>query len=527
MDKRELTLYEAFYHNANINIDRTAMFYHNRRFSYRHILNKVNALAGALTKMGYLRDDVITVMCPNVPDAIYLIYAINQIGAIIDLLPIDIPYDTVKNLMLKSKSKALFITDKRVKEFLDFQSLGIKLFSVSSVNELGIINRLIYRHKNKNSTKVNDIFDLYYSYSLLKEHDHSYLKDCIYFHSGSVDKEIKTIALSSFAINSLAYSGLDIIGKTSGHNTGTLAAIPLCYSSGLVMAVHSPLILGSYITLMDKIDTNAMVKYIKEDRLHILIGTPRIYESLMRNPHFKDTNLIHLSQAFVFGESINATLIPNFIDRVNEGENKVQLYEGYGINECGSLCSINTINNHKDGSVGKHLPFIKVKAFDRTGTPLKEDEVGELYISGCTLMNGYRNSNLNNNSFFIDKDRNKWIKTGDLGKVDKDGFVYFISRINRVIQINGNFVYPNKIENEIKTLPYIFDCYLKGIEDQKLGNMLKLYVLLDKRYKGTYHNNGINNLIINKFGISLLPKEIIYLDKFPKTLAGKIDESKL
>lgn len=526
MVNKNLTIYEAFLNSANENLHRTALIYEHKKFSYAHVLNKVNILADQLIKLGYKRDDVITVMLPNIPSAVYLLYAINQIGAIANLIHPLMEYTQLKEIMIKTKSKILFTLDSRINKFIQLKNLGITLYSCSPVDELPLYKKIIYKRINKINVTENKISSLYNG-SPYTEYDRSYLKDGFYLHSGGTTGEAKTIALSSFALNSLSVSGLKILDIQDGHGMGMLSVLPMFHGFGLCMGIHVSLIFGAFNVLIPKFHCKKVISYLRRNQIHTLIGVPILYEALLRNKSFNGRTISHVLNAFVGGDFCSDSLKERFNDRMQKAHAKARLFEGYGLTETVTVCSVNTFPSNKNGSVGKPLPYVDIKAFDNNHYPLPPNKEGELYVSGDTLMNGYRFENVISNPFYIDSNRVKWVKTGDYGKVDEDGFVYFVSRKKRIIKVSGINVFPGMIENEIMTLPYIFDCYVKGVQDIKHGNMLKLYVVLDKEYKGRNFNSDINNIIIQKFGIYAIPKEIIYLDKFPKTLVGKTDESKL
>ncbi len=141
-------------------------------------------------------------------------------------------------------------------------------------------------------------------------------------------------------------------------------------------------------------------------------------------------------------------------------------------------------------------------------------------------MNGYRFEKEPLNPFFVDKKKVRWSRSGDYGMVDKDGYVYFVQRLKRIVKVNGINIFPSEIENEIAKLSFVRECYLKSVEDAKHGHMLNLYIVSNDG-KREIHNNDLNTLIRTKFGVFALPKKIIYKDELPKTLVGKVDGKKL
>lgn len=526
MPNKNQTIYEALSNCAKANLDEVALVYKGRYFTYRHVLKKVNALAYSLNKLGYKKDDVITIMLPNVPMAVYLLYAVNQIGAIANLIHPLMKEEQLSGIMRKTKSKVLFALDSNVNNLLNLKKLGITIYAVSPVDELNIFLKTAYRFKCQKGIKEPYAHKLCTT-NIYTDADHDYKKDSFYLHSGGTTGEPKTIALSSFSLNALAVSGLIILDEKSPKHLGMLSVLPMFHGFGLCMGIHASLMFGAFNVLMPKFSTKEVIRYLKRGQLQTIIGVPILYEALLHNKHFCGKNVSRIHNAFVGGDFVNESLIERFDKRMQEGKARARLYEGYGLTETVTVCTVNTHPHHRKGSVGRAIPFTETKAFDN-GKELKPNTFGELYVRGDTLMNGYRFESKINNPFFIDKKKQKWVKTGDYGKVDKDGYVYFAQRLKRIIKVNGINIFPKQIENELSKLPYVYECYAKGVKDAKHGSVINLYVVLDKKNKEKdNYDQEFRSIIENKFSVYALPKKIIYKDALPKTLVGKIDEKQL
>ncbi|MCQ2796274.1 MAG: acyl--CoA ligase [Bacilli bacterium] len=519
------TIYEAFSKCAKEYPHRTAIIYQYRRYSYTYVSKKINALAYSLTKLGYKKNDVITVMLPNVPMAVYLLYAINQIGAIANLIHPLMKEEQLLGIMKKAKSKILFTLDSNADHLPNIKKLGVKIYAVSPVDECSIFLRMAYKAKLKHRVKAP------YAHRLCtlkqsKEFDRDYMKDSFYLHSGGATGEPKTIALSSFSLNAIAVSGLKILDEKSSKGLGMMSVLPMFHGFGLCMGIHACLINGAFNVLIPKFSVKTIIKYLQRGQLQTLIGVPIIYERLLRHKKFKGRTVSKIHNAFVGGDAPSEALLKEFNNRMKEGKARARLYEGYGLTETVTVCTVNTHPHHRDKTVGRPIPFTEVKAF-KNDKELKPNTYGELYVRGDTLMNGYRFESKKSDPFYIDKKNQKWVRTGDYGKVDKDGYVYFIQRLKRIIKVNGINIFPKEIENKIAELPYIFECYAKEVKDSQHGSMINLYVVLNKKSKKKNYDSELKSFIENKFSVYALPKKIIYKKELPKTLVGKIDEKQL
>lgn len=533
MNKHQ-TMYQAI-EESSFNFSKCdALWYMYRTYSYSHLINKIHSCANKLIEIGYKKDDVITICLPNIPISVYLFYAINQIGAIANLVHPLMKNVQLLEIMKKTNSKLLFCLDTSYDEFASFEQNDIVVIPCSPVLESSTILKIGYSIQNHRILKKLKCIkrsycdkDFLCSKPLLTcEED--YHKDSVYLHSGGTTGEPKTIALSSFAINALAAQGADIMGINDATRYHMLAVLPMFHGFGLCMGIHAMICHGGCDTLMPKFDAKLAIKHIEKNRLSFLIGIPILYEALLQNPRFRGRKLKHLHIAFVGGDFVSKSLLDRFNERMVEAGSKCRLYEGYGLTETVTVSHVNIEAKHKEKSVGHALNNIKTRIVDlETGLDLPHHREGEIYISGETLMNGYRFEKVINNPFVVDANGVKWIKTGDLGMLDEDNYLYFKQRLKRLIKVNGINVFPSEIENAVRSLQEVYECAAIGIADTKRGNMVKLFVVLNKYIAPLNIDDKICGIIQDKCGVYALPKEIVYLAKLPKTLLGKIDVKNL
>lgn len=520
------SLYKVMLDSAKIHSKNKALWYMNRNYSYAHLLDKTNRVANKLIELGFKNDDVITVCLPNMPIAVYLLYAINQIGGVANLVHPLMGYQELEKIMNVTKSKILFCLDTNYSKFSPFIEKGIEVIPCSPVEESPLYIQIVYKIQNKKELKFNakNYSKDFINSKPYTNYEIDYLKDSFYLHSGGTTGNSKTIALSSFSLNALAAQGIDILGVNDATKYHMFAVLPMFHGFGLCMGIHAMIAHGGADTLMPKFHSNQTIKLIKKNMLSFLIGVPILYEALLRNKKFTGKKLKNLYIAFVGGDFVAKSLLERFNQRMEENGSICRLYEGYGLTETVTVCSVNTHQNHRDGTVGQTFANTKAKAVDlNTGKDLPADEDGELYISGETLMNGYRFDKDAVDPFVVDKDGIKWVRTGDFGSVSKDNYISFKQRLKRIVKVNGINVFPSDIENVVASLEEVFECAAIGINDDKRGSMIKLFVTLDRRFEGKNYDDKINNIIKEKCGVYAVPKEIVYMDKMPKTLVGKID----
>ncbi len=533
---KDYTIYEYLLKNVEKYHTNNALYYKGKFFTYDELLNKVNSFAKEFKNLGFGINDPITICLPNIPEAVYLFYSINQIGAIANIIHPLMNFDQLKEILVRIKSKVLFVLDTRYEEFMTLEKEGIKVIPVCPAHELGKIKTKVYQKQNKK--KLNYLkMDSYYKIDKFYENEKfeykEYYKDAyknsIYLHSGGTMGESKTVSLSSSSINSVCLNAYDILGIDENYNKKMfmLSALPMFHGFGLGIGIHISFMFGGCDCLMPKFSAKETVKLIKKKRMTVLIGVPRLFEALLHHKNFKGKKLRCLKTAFIGGDFVSKSLLDRFDDLMIKSGSTCRLLQGYGLTETVAVCSVNRIKDNKSYTVGKPLLNVKINCFDENLNVLPSNTEGEICIAGDTLMNGYVfQKEKIDNPFFIHNGV-KYLRTGDYGKIDDDGFVIFEQRIKRIIKVNGINIFPSEVENCVSSLPFVFQCAAIGVKDDHFGEMIKLFVVLNKNSPSKNYNNEIIRNIVNQCTIFAKPKEIVYLDKLPTTLIGKVDTKNL
>ena len=530
--KKNISLYEGIKIQSNKTPDNQALYYKGLTIKYKKLLESVNKLASGLDSLGVKKEDVVTICLPNFPFSVYLMYALNQNGNIINFAHPLLTLKQMTEIICETKSNYLFCLDSKYGEYLPLKKNGLTIIPVCPVSELSPLIKLAYKFKSRKKTKDNRSAKIA-GQDLLKflpkeEFVHMDKEDQIYLHSGGTTSKSKTIALSSYALNSLAENTKYILELDDVSNKYMYSLLPMFHGFGLCMGIHSCLFTGGVDNLMPKFNVNETVKYIKANKLNFLIGIPPIYEALLSHKDFHGDMLKNLYVAYVGADFVSKDLLKRFNTRMEEANSKCRLFEGYGLTETVTVITVNTFKYNREGSVGRSLPCCKLQIRDLENTKsLPSNVAGEVYCSGDTLMNGYRFSD--NDAFYLDDKKVLWVKTGDMGYLDSDGYLFFKQRLKRIIKVSGITVFPTEIEYHLTDLPFIFKAVAKGVPDLKRGSMVKLFVILtkDKSLIPNNYEEIIRKTIKDNNGVYAEPREIVYMESFPETVVGKVDTNKL
>ena len=195
--KKEQSIYETILSSATRWGRNTALIYMNRKFNYDFLLKRVNQFAYSLKELGVKKDEVVTVCLPNIPDAVYLLYAINQIGAISNIVHPSYNLSQMEENVDKTKSKLLFCLDLSYQMFKPLEEKGVRVFACSPTNELTFIETFVYYHQNKKKIgkiEYKNTTKPFYFAKREIEYDKRYLDDAVLLNSGGTSGKAKIIA---------------------------------------------------------------------------------------------------------------------------------------------------------------------------------------------------------------------------------------------------------------------------------------------------------------------------------------------
>lgn len=519
------TLYESIakYQNKDI----VAMYYENKKINYKTLISNIHKMVNYLREEGIKEGDVVTLVLPNVPSCIYAFYALNAIGAIENILHPLTPLPKIIESMEKTKSKVLITLGTLYQEInKNYYDSDIKFFLVNPMYDNNLLMRKMFylkfkKPKGKNIYNLED-FRKHSDAVKIKHHDSS--QNSIYLHSGGTTGNSKIIALSDESFNNLSAKVDGIIDDLT--NKSMLAVLPTFHGFGLGMGIHAPLSQGATLALMMKFNLNKIIKYINQNKFNYIIGIPHLYEKLLESKKFLNSKLENLDYCFVGGDNVSVKLIERFNKTMAEHHSKAKMYEGYGLTETVTVCCVNTKKDYKIASVGKPIRGIEIKIKNDDLEDLPVNEVGEIFISGNTLMNEYLFDSKTIKETLLNIDGKTWVRTGDMGYLDEEGFLFIKGRKKRIIIISGYNVYPNEVEKVAMENDKVFNATLVYFEKDKPHTNLYIIKNKDSIISDEELRNEIMAELRANFIKYSLPSKIIFMEKFPRTSVGKIDTLK-
>lgn len=524
------TIFAAVEETRNAYPNRNALLFMGKYITYEQLIERINKVASGFHEMGIQTGDVVTLAMPNVFEAVFALYALNKLGVVCHMVHPLTPVIQMSNFMKQTGSSHILVLETFYDHYKPLlKEQHIKLILVNPVNEFGFIKKIGYKILNKKKIKnieFNDrviSFNAVHSATELPDVSVDAKKTAFLLHSGGTSGEPKTIELSNYAMNFLAEKIPYIMGKENFENTHMLAVLPMFHGFGLCMGIHGMMMCGGVDTLMPKFESDEAIKLIKNNQINIIIGVPSLFESLLRHKEFKCRELKNIEQAFVGGDYVALDLKQRWDDVMKYYYSQARLLEGYGLTEVVTVSCVNTLKQHNQSSVGKPIPGIKMGIMNqKTKELMGQDVAGEIVINGPTMMNGYLDDEIATKQTIIEIEGQNWVRTGDLGFIDKDGYVHFKQRLKRIIKVSGIPVLPSEIENLLMGLPEIKEVAAIGVSDALKGNRVKIFLAWNKG-KMPVSDAKIKDLIKTNISKYAEPSEIVVMDELPKTVIGKIN----
>lgn len=292
-----------------------------------------------------------------------------------------------------------------------------------------------------------------------------------------------------------------------------LGVLPLFHSFGLMGMMLAPIQLGATIVYMARFSPVGALTAIREHKASLMFGTPSMYGAILRLKDIKPDDFKPMYAMLSGGEPLPPTLREGWRQKLG-----VPLYEGYGLTETSPVVSLNTPQVHKPGSVGKPLPGVHFKITDDEGKALAQGEIGEVWIKGPMVMKGYHNLP-DDTSQVLTADG--YFKTGDLGKLDEDGFLFITGRKKDMIIVAGEKAYPREIEDVLARHPAVAEAAVVGKKDPGRGEVVVAFVVA--REGQTIKPDDLREFSRAQ-GLAQwkVPREIMVVPEFPRSPTGKV-----
>ena len=346
-------------------------------------------------------------------------------------------------------------------------------------------------------------------------------KCAVYVQSSGTDGVPKTVMVSHRALNAYQENTLPHFDSPRSEIVG-LAVAPYFHLLGISGDVHRTISSGAQMVIMKKWDCEEAMPLVSKYHVSLLSGVPKMYADLLANTRFSKEYAPQIAYCFMGGDTIPQSLIDEVDKRF---DNRVSC-PVYGMTELGCGACAMTRVYYKRDATGYPLKNTSFCLEYPDGT-IRYSGEGELLCSSENMMMGYlKNPNATKRAFTY-FDHRKWVRTGDYGRIDADGYVYFLCRVKNIIIHNGYNVFPDDVVKVIRCVPEVSDVVVFGKDNSNGSEDVIAAIVLKKRADDAIIQESVKLACIKSLPRFAIPQKILVLTEFPRNTMGKVDIQKL
>lgn len=314
------------------------------------------------------------------------------------------------------------------------------------------------------------------------------------------------------------------IDPDQGRRDMVLGVLPLFHVFANTCILNRTIANGGCIAMLPRFEAGQVLATIGRVRPTSLFAVPTMYQALLDHPQLKDTDFSSLRETISGGAPLPLPLKRRF-----EEETGVKVVEGYGLTESSGVVSTNPLHGeNREGTIGQVLPLTRVRLLDKED-PLRDppgNEPGELAINGPQVMQGYWNRPDAAATAFVERDGERWFRTGDIATFDTDGFIRIVDRLKDMINVGGFKVFPSTLEKHLVEHPSVKEALVIGVPDDYLGERPRAYVTLTDDGPPVTGDDLLAWLKPH-IGKHERIESVVIRDSLPKTPIGKLDRKAL
>jgi len=493
--------YEVLEKNAEKFPKKTAYFIDDRKINWGRVKKKVDTFARTLEFLGVEKNDKVPVLVGNSLEFIVTVLGIQKIGAV--AVPI--------NTFLKEDEIAYIINDVEADLLIASAKFSNNL---KNIRQKTGIKKIIWEGEFKNVDSDNISFSEILSN--FESHEVSELPKIddlafIIYTSGTTGKP-KGAMLSYKNIFSNIYGVNELIKLN--HKDRFIAYLPMFHSFTLTVNIMLPMFYGAPVVIIKSImPFSNIIKQTLLKRVTIFTGVPDVYSALSRA---KLPFYFHWFNKVRFYISGAAALPGEVLKKFSKKFKKGKLLEGYGLSETSPVVAVNRPELQKPYSVGPAIPGVEVKIVNEDLMEVPLGEAGEIIVKGDNVMQGYYKREDATASTII----NGWLLTGDIGKIDEDGYIYILDRKKDLIISKGVNIYPREIEEVCLKYKGVKECAVVGMKDEQSGEIPVAFIELEDDVN--IKESDVKKYLKSHLANYKVPKHIYFVETLPKNATGKV-----
>lgn len=460
--------------------------------TYARLNEEANRVATALVKMGVKAGDHVGLCAPNAPDWLIFYFGVLKTGAVAVTLGSLLSPDELRMLLDHAKPRILLTYDDRLK---DIEGLR---------GHTGI------------EKVISNSGDLTFQQLLSSGLPSFEAVDCdrkdtaAILYTGGTTGVPKGVMTSHENINTSAHNVA--FSERSNEHDRALCFLPFNHVFGQMHVTNATIISAGCLEILPTFDMDRVLKLIETGKVTKLFAVPTVFTRLLTLDNLEKL-MGNVRYCFSAAASMAAEIVRQWKERTG-----LLIYEGYGMTETASAVTYNHIYRHVIGSIGTTVPGVEVQIRDiSSGEVLSGGQEGEICIKGPNVMKGYLdNPKATEENFYP----NGWLRSGDIGYADEEGYIFIVDRLKDMIITGGENVYPREVEEVLYTKPEVGECAVIGLPDKEWGEKVAAFII--PKAGKTLATDELKAYLKTKLAPFKVPKEYVISEEFPRSPAGKI-----
>jgi len=519
--------------------NKTAIVFYGRKISYLELKDQVDRFATALYDLGIRKGDVVALHLLNSPQWIIALLGACKAGAIISpISPLYVSQE-VKHQLEDSGAKTLICLDL-LYEAIENTGVDLKNVILTSISEylpslqkvMGkSVIRAVYQKRELPSPKIYEREGFYQFQDLIKKYPPNPPKiefdpkeDVVMLpYSGGTTGWPKGAMLTHYSLLANHTQMWAILSPPLEESKEVIMAYLPFYHIGGVLFIMMGLMKGLNQVIFTSPDLDDIISGVRAYNAKLFAGTPTLFDMLR---DYKKTGRVDwkgLKWILCAADALLDETRREFEERTGG-----TIYEMWGMTEvCGDV-NFNPYGKRRIGSCGCPYPNVEEAVINpETLDYVHPGEIGELIVTCPSLLKGYWNRPEETKNAFLEIDGEKWLRTGDLVRMDNDGFVYFYDRLKDVIKYKGLQVFARQVEEVLKEHPKVKEVGVVGIPDPRVGENVKAFIVVEKEARGQIAEQELMDYCEGKLTHYMIPRLIEFVGEIPLTDAGKVSRREL
>ena len=489
-----MNLYEMISKQSEKNKKKIALVFGKEKITYGELFAKINNHSNILKNIGIGKDEKVAILMKNCPEFIISYFATVGIGAVVVPLNFLLKEEELIYIFNDSRAVLLIASEefRKIAEKIEPQANNLKRILYLPITDY----RLLVTDESV-SINPDDVASILYTSGTT-----GHPKGVMLTHKNFISN-----------VTSCA-EAIEISKKDR-----VLCFLPMFHSFAWTVCVLFPIFIGARIIILSQIKPiRKFLTTIFRKRITIFVGIPAIYNALIKMPKLLAKIVFFWVKFCVSGaDALSQETLGKFQEKF-----KKPLLEGYGLTEASPVVSLNPLKGiRKPGTVGLPIPGVMVRVVDDKGLEVPKGVAGELIVRGGNVMKGYYELETATKEAI----RDSWLYTGDIVKIDKDGYIKIVDRKKELIISKGLNIYPREIENILLSFPGIKDVAVIGFKTKGGDEYPKALIVADDNVH--LDKSEIFDYCHKRLAPFKVPRKIEFREELPKTSLGKVEKKKL